>query len=220
MSLYSERFGFIFVMNPRTGCTATAEVLTSKLGAHYVPGEDRLDEKGRILVQKKHTSLRELQEHNILTSDQISQAFKFVTIRNPFDSLYSLWAKKKVDYVKLSDDPNSFVNRLPGYREDMDFIQTASFSEWIRHRYGKEKRQSSVNLKYITGVNMTLRFETLQQDFSRALRAFGADAELEIPLINKTAGRQGHYREQYDPAARTLVEQAFKRELDLTGYGF
>ena len=62
MAILSEAHGILFVINPRTGCTAIGNQIINQMGGRYIPSEDFLDENGKIKVQKKHTTVIEIIE--------------------------------------------------------------------------------------------------------------------------------------------------------------
>lgn len=205
-------------MNPRTGCTAISHLLEREFEGRYAPEKDIRDEAGSIIVQKKHTSIPELLQHEVVSHEFVSKAFKFVTVRNPFDSLYSLWAKKRVDYAPLFDDPDSWVNRLPGYADDMEVVKSGTFADWVDFKFGTGKQQS-LSFRYLPHTNFVMRFESLQQDFERVCLALGRPIA-EIPVKNKTAGRDKGYRDHYVGRSREQVQRSFGREINLLGYSF
>lgn len=53
-----------------------------------------------------------------------------------FDSLVSLWVKKRTSYQRLLDDLSTFVHRDPEFPEDMDLVLDQTLSEWIERQYG------------------------------------------------------------------------------------
>ena len=72
-------------------------------------------------------------------------------------------------------------------------------------------------LKYATH---TLRYETLNADWSEFLRLAGLP-NIPLPRHNVGEGRDGrHWRELYSPAARDLVAQAFANEITQLEYTF
>lgn len=220
MAILSNKYNLLFIMNPRTGCTATGKMMIEEMEGEYIPSEDILGEDGKVLVQQKHTTVRELVDHQLLDEGKIDSLHKFSVVRNPFDSLVSLWTKKRYKYVGAkANDPNSIVNRLPGYKDDMEFIQNHTFSEWIEELFPRRK-SPSVNLKHMQGVDQILRFENLQSDFSDMLNSLSIPREFEIPLYNQTKNRTSDYREYYTPKARAVIETKFKEELDMLGYSF
>ena len=152
MALYSESHRLLFIMNPRTGCTATGRLMTEQMDGVFLPAEDTLDENGKVTLKQKHTTLPELKEAGLVDDAFLASVHTFTTVRNPFDSLVSLWTKKKYKYVgRKLKDPNSIVNKLRSYAKDLDFIQDHTFSEWVVEFIGK-RENPKLNARHLEGV--------------------------------------------------------------------
>jgi len=224
MALISEKFNFLFILNPRTASTAIADLLQNQFDAIFIPKKNIINSKGIIEVQSKHSTINELLKSNLLAIDYVNNIFKFVTVRNTFDSIVSLWAKKKYDYVPLLNNPNSFVNRLNGYRDDMIFIRDHTFSEWIQERFSN-KKNINTQLKFTEYVDKIIRYENLNEDFSEVLNIISGstinESDIIIPKINVTQGRKHkNYRSYYNNDSRKIIEDAFSEELKVLGYSF
>jgi hypothetical protein len=219
MAIMSDKYKLIFILNPRTGCTAVSELMLKKMGGRWVPEKDIMDERGKIKIQRKHTTMPELRSLNILKDDVLAEYTSFTTVRNPFDSLLSLWTKKKYKYVGLKNDPKSFVNTIPGYLEDMQFIESHTFPEWIDH-FLKDKKTPAINNKHVQGVDHILRFERLQDTFSNFMDEKGIDVLLEIPTVNQTKERVKNYGTMYDDKSIQIVNEKFRGELEKFNYSF
>jgi hypothetical protein len=214
-------------MTPRTACTAIGKVLRDHLGGEYLPAEDIIDSKGFFRVQKKHCRLKDLLDNKLLSLEEASSLLKFTTIRNPFDSLVSLYVKKKDKYYPLLSDPESWVYRVPNYVEDMKFCKHHSFNAWIYKSYGRHlikfvlgRGRTNFYGKFTQGVNEIMRFENLQKDFERILDRAGVKKRLTIPKINITANRQGDYHRYYSNLSRMMVEFILQNYLRQYGYRF
>ena len=235
MAFISDRYRFLFVMSPRTGCTAIAYgVLVPQLGAVRVPWKDLMDESGRLLVDSKHGTLQDLLDHGLVSSDKAAELFKFCAVRNPFDSLVSLYTKHRTTYAELVDDPKSFLHRKPGAMEDLARANSMTFSEWVIERFTRAwhwkrpwrivnrrpARRQNMYKRYIDGMDHIMRFETLQRDLDDVLERVGAPSGLEIPMLNPTADRDRDYRSYYTDEARKLVEHVFRPDMERFGYRF
>ena len=137
MAILCRKYNLLFIMTPRTACTAVGELLLKQYGGKYLPEEDILDQNGTYLVQKKHCTLSELLKYNIISKDYADSLTKFTTVRNPFDNIVSLFIKKKFKYKPLLDDPDSWVYKLKDYVSDMKYAQNHSFDAWIFKNYKK-----------------------------------------------------------------------------------
>ncbi|NEP50222.1 MAG: sulfotransferase family protein [Moorea sp. SIO3C2] len=248
MAMICRKYGLLYLMAPRTGCTAVEDVLEKKLEGELVPAQDILDANGKFLMHRRHHSLREMFRRNLLTEKEAASYLKFSCIRNPFDSLASDYVKRASKYQHFIADSTSWVHRLPGYIEDMEFCKTHSFNDWIEKHYGsiygnglKRTVQSLVRntnrnrLKqfvglpaepytlygsYTKGMDSVMRFETLQDDFDRVLDKAGVPFKVQIPVINKTEERKTDYRDYYNERSRKIVQYIFDEEIKRYGYEF
>ena len=227
MAILCRNHNLLFIMTPRTGCTAIGEMLCNELGGEYLPAEDILNDEGNIVVQKKHSTVRQLLDCDLLDRATCDSLLKFTAVRNPFDSFVSLYVKKSSRSEELLGDPESFVHRMPQYKEDVYYCATHSFDEWIANRFAVSrlerlfrKGRRSLFDRYTEGVDCVMRFENLQEDFDRLLHQAGVGKKLDIPRINPTTSRNDNYREYYSPESRAIIEYAFASDLKKYGYAF
>ncbi|WP_428398091.1 sulfotransferase family 2 domain-containing protein [Marinobacter salarius] len=227
MAIICREHRLLFLMAPRTGCTAVGSVLMEELGGEWLPAEDILDKKGQFLVQKKHSTLNQLLKHKIISQQERSGLTTFTAVRNPFDSLVSLYFKMHRGYQGELSDPNSWVHKVPGYADDLRIIRELTFDQWLNRFYPdlpfylKNKtanairrsgklvlgRQSHVEDAFVHGVDFVMKFENLQQDFSHVLKMAGIRNPPVIPMINTTDARsEKDYRALYTPKTRRKVE--------------
>ena len=227
MAIISRAHGLLFIMTPRTGCTAIGDLLRDKLEGEYLPETDIVDPRGLIILGHKHNSVHELLEHGLLTPQEKAGLFTFTAVRNPFDSLVSLYVKLASTYQYLLDEKDAFIHRDPGYIDEMNWCRTHSFDEWIERRYAprrvlrffRVRRRASMFERYIEGADYVMRFERLQKDFDEVLRRASLEP-LKIPLFNATPDRESDYRPYYSHRSRQLVEAAFSDDLERYGYRF
>lgn len=221
-AVLSQPLSYLFIMAPRTACTATGVHLCKQYEGWWLPERDIHDANGNILVQRKHSTVRQLVRHALITPRQVEELFVFTAVRNPFDSLVSLWVKKTTSYQPLLDDPDSFVNRVPGFADDMRWMLDHTFSEWVQRQYGhlRDGRPRHLYGGYMADADFIMRFETLQEDFVQAMERVGVDDVVDIPVLNVTEERTPDYRDYYTDRARRLVERVFEADLKRFGYDF
>ena len=241
MAIISRRHRYLFLMAPRTGCTAIGEhVLIPRLEGEYLPAADVLRDDGSVAVEKKHSTLRDLVTAGLVTEAEATSLLVFTTVRNPFDSLVSQYVKMRTKYAPLLDDPDSFVQRDEAYRTAMQQAANMTFPEWVRARYvGRHVRQIGrrptwrapiawigrgwagprhMNDAFVRDAQQVMRFERLQADFDAVLAHLGLPPH-EIPRWNVTE-EKGQYREYYDDATRKLVAHVFAPDIRRFGYTF
>lgn len=223
MALISDKHKVLFILNPRTASTATSITIHKHLEAKWIPTNDIIDEGGNILIQKKHSTVNQLFNAGFIGKQHIENYIKLVVVRNPFDSLYSLYIKKRFSYQKLRSDKTAFIHKIPNFKNDLDFVQNHTFSEWIIKNYSKPyslKGKTKVNLKWVEGCDKILKFEDLQNEFL----SFSKDLNLEDPITiekkNITQGKDTNYREAYSDEAREIMQFLLRNELQQLNYTF
>ncbi len=213
-------------MTPRTACTALGELLLNEYGGEYLPEKDILDSDGFIKMQQKHCTLSQLIDNKILSDKDVSGLVKFTTVRNPFDSIVSLYTKKISKYEPLLDDPDSWVFKLPDYAEDMRYAQNNSFDAWTFKNYKRSFVKRVLGYKpsmfgmFTDGVDEIIRFENLQDDFRKLLDKTNISKKLEIPSVNMTTERKKDYKQYYSNFSRRFIEFVYKDDLKKYGYKF
>lgn len=227
MAIICRKYNLLFVMTPRTACTAIGELLCEHYGGEFLPAEDILDSRGLISVQKKHSTLSELIAHNLLTAGEAKSLLKVAAVRNPFDSLVSLYFKQRLKYQPLLADPTSWVHRSPGYTKSMRYAQRDSFDKWVfRMCYRKIIKRvlglrASMFADYTTGTDEVIRFESMDEDLKKAFDRCGIDWKAEIPSVNRTDERTDcNYRSFYSRPAALAVATAYSYDLKTYGYRF
>lgn len=155
--------------------------------------------RGRHAV-KKH---RNPENRRTVSADQYASYFKFSIVRNPWGRAYS-W------YRNCLRDPQR-------YR----FDRNTSLSDFLDRSVcrGALRRQTSW-LEDFSGriaVDRVMRFESLEEDFLKVCD------ELHIAPISLPHARQGsgeNYRDRFDQRSQGIIEQAYRKEIELFGYAF
>lgn len=225
MAIICRKYNLLFIMTPRTACTSIGELLCKHYEGEFIPAQDVLDSRGLITLQRKHSTLSELIKHELLTKEEAHSLFKIAAVRNPFDSLVSLYLKQRSKYRPLLDDPTSWVHRSPRYADNMRYAKTHSFDEWLFSvSYRKViKRLLGLNpsmfSEYTRGVNMVLRYETIEKDLKHAFRKADIPWKAALPLVNQTGEKSGcPYKSYYSRFSAHVV--AFVYAADLREYSF
>lgn len=227
MAIICHKYKLLFIMTPRTACTAIGELLCEHYGGEFLPAEDILDSRGFISVQKKHSTLSQLLAHNLLTAREAKSLLKVAAVRNPFDSLVSLYFKQRLKYQPLLADPTSWVHRFPGYAQSMRYAQRDSFNAWVfRVCYRKIIKRllglrASMFADYTNGADEVIRFESMEEHLKKAFNRAGMDWKADIPSINRTDERTDrNYRSFYSRPAALAVAAAYSYDLNTYGYRF
>ena len=228
MAVICREHRLLFIMAPRTGCTAVAEVLRAELGGEDIPAAD--DPAAlRAGVPVKHATLGQLLAIGAVSRRESAGLFAFSAVRNPYDSIVSLYVKQASGYRGLEGYGDDFIERSAQRRQSVRSAQQHNFEDWLVANYEKPlRRRLSRKLrslrgggnKWLEGVDFVMRYEHLQEDFDKALRRAGIDRRLTIPRVNVTPDRERDFRLYYTDRARQIVEDWYKRELLRFGYTF
>ena len=227
MAIICRSIGLLFIMTPRTGCTAIGRALREQLDGAWLPSEIILDARGRTVVPRQHCTLGQLRRHGLLSAEEASSLLKVAGVRNPFDSLVSLYQKRAGFPDEKLNDPASWVHQQPRAKAEVYYCRTHSFNQWIGRHYAPVALLAALRLRkarifdrYTRGVDEVLQFSRLQEDLDSVLRRLGVQRTIEVPVFNRTAGRESDYRSHYSPVSRRIVEMAFRDDIRRYGYSF
>lgn len=227
MAIISRELRLLFVLAPHTGSTAIADLLRADLGGEWLPPEEIRGEDGRVLVRRKHTTVAELFRGGVLTREERAGLLVFSAVRNPFDTLVSVYLKHSVKDQVLLERPDSWVHGHQRKLANLEYCRDHTFHEWIEHMYAPRwldrlrRRSRKPRWLYDRDVDVVMRYERLQEDFDAVLRRAGVTNHHEIPQLNVTAVRGARdYREFYAPRSRKLVEEAYTDFLRRYDYAY
>ena len=202
-------------------------MLLQYYGGEFVPAQDILDSNGMIAVQKKHSTLDELIQYGVLAAEEAKSVFKIATVRNPFDSLVSLYFKQRFKYQSLVEDPASWVHRSQRYVPRMKYAQKHSFSRWFfRVSYRKLIKKlllgrCSMYDDYTEGIDVVLRYESLETDLKHAFGQAGILWKWNLAMVNRTDERPTRdYRSFYSRSAALAARFIYSDDLKRYGYKF
>ena len=228
MAIVCRKYRLLFIIIPRTACTAIGQLLREHYDGEFIPSEDIVDtNNGRISIQKKHSTLTQLIKNNILTDAEAKSLLKVAAVRNPFDTLVSLYLKQRFKYQPLLSDPNSWASRDSTYAKNMRYARTHSFTRWVLRKCSRQmvKRflgfPNSMFDEYTHGADVVMQYERIEQDLEEVFKRAGMPAKANIPVVNRTAEREArNYRAYYSQAAAAAVRLAFYEDLKAYGYSF
>lgn len=205
--IVSHRHRYVFVELPRTGCTAVRRELLS-----LYDGEP---------ILYKHVTYPEFLK---VASEEEKRYFVFSTIRNPLDQTVSRYFKLKTDHQGQFSDPRAaprkrLVDRIrDGYIFRYVRTTDADFTQYVR-RFRRLPYDTWASLSHHE-FDFVMRFETLADDFERALRLIGIEPQRRLPVVNRTAARDRDFDTYYPPALRRQARRVFGPYMERWGYRF
>jgi hypothetical protein len=198
--IISDGHRYVFVEQPHTACTA----IQAELVEHY---------GGRAILWKHATYADFLR---VATPDQRTY-FIFSGIRNPLDEAVSRYFKYKTDHKGKYSRAIADATARDSEREAFELVAKgqADFAEYLRRIY--RWPYDNDTLIHHRRMDLIVRFETLQTDFSQALDRLGLAQVRPLPLVNPTAER-GAYLDFYPPDLRPHAIRIFGPFMRKWGY--
>lgn len=180
--IISHKHRYVFIELPRTGCTAVGKELIEKYD-----GEN---------ILHKHATYREFKK---IYPDLVEDYFSFSSIRNPLDSIVSLYEKIRNGYYDFMLNPErkkSLYHHfylLPRLRYVK--MYNPDFERYFQKYYIIPYDNWSV-LDH-DSFDAIIRFESLNKDFMNVLSDIGIKPVRDLPVTNKTREKARHFEEYY-----------------------
>jgi hypothetical protein len=205
--MYSREFNFIFVHIPKTGGNTIQSILSQYSEDQITTrsdqdGVERFGVTNAELSTRKHSPLRAYRRK--LAPELYRRAFKFTTVRNPWDRMISSYFSPHRGYEKW--DRNLFLELLENSKTMVQFMDERDPPHWAR-RFIRPRIH----------IDFVMRFERLQQDFDTVCERLGI-ARQELPHRNKSD--RDHYSSYYDDQLIKLVAKKYACEIKEFGYRF
>lgn len=158
------------------------------LTASWAIGNELCSHYGGERILHKHATFDEFQRSHVADGDDY---LVFATVRHPLDKIVSRFLKLKTDHMGAFSSPEAAQELWTDYsdHEKFDFVSGSDatfqqyFRRYCRRPYGDLIDVSSDRLDFV------IRYESLQQGFSKVLHLLGLERIRPIPLINPTAGK-------------------------------
>ncbi len=199
------------------------------------------NEKGQIILNKKHSKVSELLKFGIFTPEELNKLCVFTTVRNPFDLILSnyffelqtyntfhkgikfrLFLGKRFYFflrklIKI-DRTNHYSWIMPQIGR-YHFTINHSFEDYVKMFYSKKVK--NIFTVYTEGADAHfLKLENIESEMHHFFRERDIEIDIDLPLLSKSKLKNGHYSEHYTAKAKELVSKYFYDELTLFNYQF
>jgi len=187
MAYISDENEFLFFAAPATGSTAVIEALSKAGIGHYLPSEN-LVKDGRLLVPRKHSTMRELEDHGLLGVER-SAYCKVVGVRNPFSFHVAKYLRNTRQRVKQLENPRSWINRLPSEARDRASRQLRrqaqmTFEQYLHDLLDRLEQPTAVQAHFLEGMDFYIHQEDSSADFDRFCELTGTNAAGKLRRVN------------------------------------
>lgn len=193
----------LYVLLPHTAGTAIAAELCEQYG-----GEP---------ILKKHSAYHEFLA---ITNAEERTYRVFSAIRNPLDEAVSIYFKYKTDhneqFSRAHSEGSISVTRRDLERYDFIHETNATFADYLQrfYRFPYDNWSRLAHRRF----DLVLRFENLQEDFSKMLEIAGVEQVRALPYKNVTGMRDDRYLEQFTDDTIAKARRIFGPFMDNWGY--
>ena len=139
--------------------------------------------------------------------------FSFSIVRNPWDKMVSMYFFRQ---QRGFDDSLQYE-----FGEWLEFLPSFPYFQNNKHHYYRNQLDWLVDTSKRVKVNYIIRFENLQEDYSRLLDKLYLDGR-EYPLLHENKGikRKKDYTQYYDQRSINKVAEYFNLDIKYFRYEF
>ncbi len=146
--------------------------------------------------------------------EKIKEYFSFTIVRNPYDRVVSFYEDK----MRKPCEPGVVTTDFR-LHEDMPF---KDFVKILSKRKDKNLDRHFRSQSYFLEnrkIDFIARFENLKEDYKKIMKKARVKNPPELPHKRKSK-RKKDYRDYYDEETKKLVQERYKRDLELFDYKF
>ena len=214
-----HKYKCIFVHIPKTAGQSIEHVFLNLLGLSWEEREPLLlkfnYDKNLGPPRLAHLKAQEYLKYNYISQSMFDSYFKFSFVRNPWSRIVSFYNYRR--YYQLFSFKHFVTKRLKNKISERDYWFIGPQYEFIMNHNG------DIIVDYIG------RFENLKNDFNVICNALGLK-DVKLPHVNKAREAsfmrkffrksKRHYSEYYDKETKEIVENAYKKDIQIFNYSF
>ena len=151
---------------------------------------------------------------------------KFCFVRNPYDRLVSCYNNRvlresvtKWGYIKWVHVNFLSLWNFYAWMSFREFVEEICKIDDINADPHFKSQYKILSYKWkIIDLNFIWKFENLNKDFNKLTNLLWIKEKIKLPHLMKSEHK--HYRSYYDNATKKLVEERYKKDLELFNYKF
>lgn len=185
---------------PRTATTSITKIKSIKV---YMSSQMGFIPRHRNMIADKTSDNLSICVRDHVGKQHWDNAYKFTTVRNPYDRAVSMWKHKS-------------WNRIPTFTEFCERIisdkKKSPMQEWHIQDFYTHLFEDDVFM-----LDGYMRFENLQKDFSKICNTLKLPHR-NLPHVNKSNHK--HYTEYYDDKTYQIITEKYTKDIEFFGYKF
>jgi hypothetical protein len=219
MAIYSSRYNYLFTPGPQTGAQAITRVLLEQLEGEQMPPDD-LERRGKIIAKKQGTTYKMIKLAELLSQDELDEAFKFSIVRNPFDLMAARYLKRAAEGAKPKGrKPEKGGAQSPASRAAAD-----AFGAWLKEVHAERLASGTPargQLPFLEKADFVIRYEAMAVGFDSVLQKLKVTQPIALfPEDGKGQPASTDYAALYTPDSIELVKRLHASTLEQYGYSF
>ncbi|WRH67461.1 MAG: sulfotransferase family 2 domain-containing protein [Planktothrix sp. GU0601_MAG3] len=223
MAILCEEINLLFICVPKTGSSSLENFLIRNFGGKPVLTDHIWDDDRKtILVDYRHSSIKQLISHRLFTLAQLEKMKILAVTRNPFDWVVSFYVFNVNCYQRLKQEGKKAPEWITAREHQLTKLASMNFDEYVAHNFNNQNR--SVYSSYIKGIDEgkveVIKLEQLDIEVKRIFQELGVELLQNIPHHNKTKGKKTDFKIYYSNKSRQIIEQAFASDFECLGYSF
>lgn len=198
--MINKKYKFLFIHNKKCAGRSIKEGL---LEAYKDDLGSFLEEgcKSPFLVNDIQSSNHwSLSQYKYYLKDDLKDYFKFISVRNPWDKLVSLYY---------------FLKAVENYNKTFGI-----FCNERRNLLKNLTLEKKIKTKDKIDIDFVIRFENLQEDFNQCMKMIDIKNPPKLKKFDHGVSRTRGYREHYTSTTKKLVQDVFAWEIERFGYEF
>jgi len=213
MAVICREHNLLFIQNPRTASSTIGRFLVKHCGGEFVPRDDE-----KAWGFRKHASLEDIEQSRQVDPQHMAACLSFGAVRNPFDSIASLYQKMLNDSrLPLKKQRRRWWWNRTKRRRQVKYAARHTFDEFVERFVASESHPNLTGR--LDGVQVVLRFERISHGLFDVLSRAGLEVDRDLPTRNATSNKTA-YRDYYSERSRVVVETTYRDVLDQYEYSF
>ena len=181
MAIICRDHKLLFVMVPGTGCSVVGNALQEELDGTFFP-EQPLRRDGRADIGRKHNTVPELLENDLLSEEERNEYLVFASVRNPFDRWVTYYQRYEGDWLEYYEGVSR--RRIEREQENLDLSDDEIQRRWDQHEWRFQKLRRRQRIIRWLGFNTWMMGTLLRWAWNRDKGGRGDISRYAFPMLD------------------------------------